>query len=249
MDRRQLTIWLCVGGFCLGSPGVVSAEESFSSSQKSQIERLIEEYLISHPEVILESVQNYRERQESERIEQGASNLKARKVDLERDPKTPVVGSPDGDITLVEFFDYNCGYCKTVLTTIRQLLAEDLGVRLVLKEFPILSEGSEYAAKAALAARVQGRYFEFHNNLMEIRGQISEKVVLEAAVQVGLDVVKLKKDMESESIISQLESNRELARSLNINGTPTFVVGDQIIPGAVDAEAVRGLIREIRIKG
>ena len=111
MDRRQLTIWLCVGGFCLGSPGVVSAEESFSSSQKSQIERLIEEYLISHPEVILESVQNYRERQESERIEQGASNLKARKVDLERDPETPVVGNPDGDVTLVEFFDYNCGYC------------------------------------------------------------------------------------------------------------------------------------------
>jgi protein-disulfide isomerase len=247
--RRQLAIWLCVGGFCLGSPAEVSAEESFSSSQKIEIERLIQEYLISHPEIILESVQNYRERQETERIEQGASNLKARKVDLERDPETPVAGNSDGDVTLVEFFDYNCGYCKTALTTIRQLLAEDLGVRLVLKEFPILSEGSEYAARAALAARVQGRYFEFHNSLMEIRGQISEEVVLEAAVQVGLDVVKLKKDMESESIISQLESNRELARSLNINGTPTFVVGDQIIPGAVDAEALRGLIREIRIKG
>jgi len=247
VDRRQLTMWLCVGVFCFGSAVIASAEESLSSSQRSEIEQLIEEYLISHPEVILESVQNYRERQETERIERGVSELKARMVDLERDPETPVAGNPDGDITLVEFFDYNCGYCKIALTTIRELLEEDPGVRLVLKEFPILSEGSEYAARAALAAGVQGRYFEFHSSLMEIRGQISEQAVLEVAAQVGLDVAKLKKDMEAESIISQLESNRELARSLNINGTPTFVIRDQIIPGAVDAKALRELIREIRI--
>lgn len=249
MDRRHLTIWFCLGVLCLWDPTTVNSEDSFSNSQKSQIERLIEEYLISHPEIILESVQNYRERQETERIERGANNLKARKVDLERDPDTPVAGNPDGDVTLVEFFDYNCGYCKTVLATVRQLLSEDVGVRLVLKEFPILSEGSEYAARAALAARVQGRYFEFHNSLMEIRGQISEKVVWEVAARVGLDIDKLKEDMEAESIISQLESNRELAHSLNINGTPTFIIGDQIIPGAVDGEALRELIKKIRIKG
>tara|TARA_B100000686_G_C16785900_1_gene975241 strand:- start:1782 stop:2531 length:750 start_codon:yes stop_codon:yes gene_type:complete len=249
VDRRLIAAWLFLGIPWFWNVEKVGAEDSFSSSQTGEIERLIKEYLLSHPEIILESVQNYRERQETERIEQGASNLKARKADLERDPETPVVGNPEGDVTLIEFFDYNCGYCKTALATVRQLLSEDTGVRLVLKEFPILSEGSEYAAKAALAARTQGRYFEFHNRLMEIRGQISEKVVLEAAVQVGLDVEKLKKDMEADRIISQLESNRELARSLNINGTPTFVLGDRIIPGAVDGDSLRELIREIRIKG
>ena len=249
MDRKYLAIWICIGALWFWYSPEIRAEDSFSNAQKSEIERLIEEYLIAHPEIILESVQNYREHQESERIEQGAKNLQSRKIELERDPETPVAGNPDGDVTLVEFFDYNCGYCKTVLVTVRQLLSEDPGVRLVLKEFPILSEGSEYAAKAALAARAQGLYFEFHNSLMEIRGQISEKVVMETAVRVGLDVEKLKEDMEDQSIISQLESNRELARLLNINGTPTFVLGDRIIPGAVDGKALRGLIEEIRIKG
>ena len=249
MEKRYLIIWLCAGLlWAFGGPGVYG-EDALSGPQKDEIKQLIEQYLKSHPEIILESVQKFREKQEADRREQGASNLQALRNDLERDPQTPTVGNPKGDVTIVEFFDYNCGYCKSVLATVQQLLSEDSGVRLVLKEYPILSEGSKYAARAALAAGEQGRYFEFHNILMELRGQVTEERVLKAAIGVGLDVPKLKRDMEKPEILTQIESNRELAQSLNINGTPTFVVGDQIVPGAVDEETLRQLIGKMRSDG
>jgi len=249
MERRYSIIWICAGlllGF--GGPGVYG-EDALSDPEKTEIKQIIEDYLKSHPEIILESVQKFREKQEADRREQGASNLRALRNDLERDPETPEVGNPNGDVTIVEFFDYNCGYCKSVLDTVQQLLSEDSGVRLVLKEYPILSEDSKFAARAALAAGEQGRYFEFHNTLMKLRGQVTEARVLEAAGGVGLDVAQLQRDMEKPKILFQIESNRELARSLNINGTPTFVVGDQIFPGAVDGETLRKLVGQLRNDG
>ena len=249
MERKYSIIWLCTSLLWVFGGSSVYGEDALSDLQKNAIEQLFEEYLKSHPEIILESVRNFREKQEADRREQGASNLKALRNNLERDPQTPEVGNPQGDVTIVEFFDYNCGYCKSVLATVRQLLSEDSGVRLVLKEYPILSEGSKFAARAALAAGEQGRYFEFHNILMELRGQVTEERVLKAAVGVGLDVPKLERDMEKPEILSQIESNRKLAQSLNINGTPTFVVGDEIIPGAVDRETLRQLVGQVRRDG
>ena len=249
MARRYSAIWFCVGLlWVLGGSGAYG-EDALSGPQKTEINQLIEDYLKSHPEIILESVKNFREKQEADRREQGASNLQALRNNLERDPQTPEVGNPKGDVTIVEFFDYNCGYCKSVLATVQQLLSEDSGVRLVLKEYPILSEASKYAARAALAAGEQGRYFEFHNILMELRGQVTEESVLKAAVGASLDVPKLKRDMEKPEILFQIESNRELAQALNINGTPTFVVGDEIVPGAVDVETLRQLIGQVRSDG
>ena len=224
-------------------------EGGLSPHQKGEIQKIIQEYLISHPEIILESVQRYREKQEAERREQGANNLQARRQDLELDPSSPVVGNPNGDVTIVEFFDYNCGYCKLVLVTVQELLSEDRGVRLVLKEYPILSDGSEFAARAALAAREQGRYFDFHNSLMRRSGQINKEEVLEVATQVGLDLNQLQSDLSSSNVTRQIEENRELAQSLNINGTPTFVIGDTILPGAVDGEILRSLIASVRNGG
>ena len=205
MARRYSAIWFCVGLlWVLGGSGVYG-EDALSGPQKTEINQLIEDYLKSHPEIILESVQKFREKQEADRREQGATNLQALRNDLERDPQTPAVGNPKGDVTIVEFFDYNCGYCKSVLATVQQLLSEDSGVRLVLKEYPILSEGSKFAARAALAAGEQGRYFEFHNILMELRGQVTEESVLKAAVGASLDVPKLKRDMEKPEILFQIE--------------------------------------------
>lgn len=249
MKKRCQIISFCIGLILFWSCYGAHGTDNLSDYQKSEIEQLIEEYLMSHPEIILESVQKYRERQEAERKEQGVNALRARRDDIERDPHTPVAGNPAGDVTIVEFFDYNCGYCKSVLATVRQILIEDAGVRLVLKEYPILSEGSEFAARAALAAEQQNRYFEFHNALMEVRGQVSQERVLETALELGLDVAKLTSDMEDEKIDIQIESNRELAQSLNINGTPTFIVGDRIIPGAVDRDTLRELIEKIRANG
>ena len=249
MKKRYPIVLLCASFMWVWGSCWAQGDDSLSDYQKSEIEQLIEEYLISNPEIILESVQKYRERQEAEKREEGANALQARREDLERNPYTPVVGNPGGDVTIVEFFDYNCGYCKSVLATVRQILVEDSGVRLVLKEYPILSEDSEFAARAALAAKRQGRYFDFHNALMGVRGQVSKETVLEVASKMGLDVAKLREDMNDKNIDVQIESNRELAQSLNINGTPTFVVGDRIIPGAVDGDTLRELIEKNRING
>jgi protein-disulfide isomerase len=229
---------------CAGSKAV--AKDKLNSGQIEEINRLIYDYLMANPEVIVDSVQKLREQEEMSQREQGVKNLLAFRDQLENDPMTPVVGNPNGDITIVEFFDYRCGYCKTTLAVLRKLLAEDSGVRLVLKELPILSTESMIAARAALSADKQGKYFSFHNALMAARGSLDKEQVMEIAAQSGLDVEKLAIDMATPQVQAQVDANRELAANLNIRGTPTFVIGNQILPGAIDIDALRQIIEMMR---
>lgn len=224
----------------------VNGEDLLPEEKVDEINQLIREYLMNNPEVILDSVQRFREKQEAMEQESGARNLSALRDQLENDPATPSTGNPEGDVTVVEFFDYRCGYCKSTLTTLLQLLSEDSGIRLVLKEFPILSDESNVAARAALAAGMQGQYFMFHNALMETRVSLQKDSILVMAEDFGLDVERLAIDMESPEIFAQVESNRKLAAALNIRGTPTFVIGEQILPGAVDIESLREIIQSVR---
>jgi protein-disulfide isomerase len=175
-----------------------------------------------------------------------AATLADERALLERDPNAPVLGNPEGDVTVVEFFDYNCPYCKRAMPEIDALLAEDGNIRLVLSEWPILSEGSAIAARAALAARKQGKYAELHNALMGMRGQVGRQSVLRIAGEVGLDVEQLKVDMQSPEVEEHIATSLRLAEALGFNGTPSFVVGDQLIPGFVEKAQLAEVVAAAR---
>jgi len=219
-----------------------------STMPKDEFERRVRAYLLEHPEVIAEALQRLELRERAAQASAVKSVLQTRAEELLRDPASPVGGNPQGDVTLVEFFDYNCPYCRQVVPHIEKAQTIDPKLRIVYKEFPILGPNSTFAAKAALAAHRQGKYAALHKALMETKGTVTEKTVLDAVGQLGLDVKRLRADMADPAIQAHIERNLALARALNINGTPSFVVGEQIVPGAVDLATLERLIREAREK-
>jgi protein-disulfide isomerase len=215
---------------------------------RDQFERRVRDYLLDHPEVIMEAVSRLEARQRTEEETAGQKILTERAEEIFRDPDSPVVGNPDGDVTLVEFFDYNCPYCRQMAPLMVQAEAADPKLRIVYKEFPILGPNSVFAAKAALAARKQGKYGEFHKALMQTRGVTDEARTLAVAAQVGLDSERLKVDMQDAAIRDFIDRNMALAQALHINGTPGFVVGHRILTGATDLKSLQAAIQEAREK-
>jgi protein-disulfide isomerase len=237
----------------VGSTGAQAAESSskggtnaLSAKQRDEVKLVIREYLLESPEVLDEAITVLQQRQELAQNEEGKQAIIASRQELFNDPADPIAGNPDGDVTLVEFFDYNCPYCKKARQTLFQLLDEDKGVKLVLKEFPILGPDSTLAARAALAARIQGKYIEFHNAMFESKARLSEDKVVAVANRIGLDVKKLRRDMETPEISATIKRNLALARSLNVRGTPAIFIGEHIIPGAPSLEGLKELIAEQR---
>ena len=206
-------------------------------------------YLLQHPEVIMEAVEIFQQRQQQAAAEVAKGVIASRADEIFRDPMAPVGGNSEGDVTLVEFFDYNCPYCRQVAPTLVELRRADPRLRLVYKEFPILGPGSEAAAKAALAAVRQGKYEALHDTLMQIEGKVAEAAVFQAAMTAGLNVEQLKRDMADPALDEAIARNRALAAELGINGTPGFVIADRVIPGLAEKEALEGLIAEARSKG
>ncbi len=223
------------------------AQKAMNEADKTAIEQIVRDYLMAHPDIIIDSLNAYREQQEAAQAETQRKALAGRQEELKNDPASPVAGNPKGDVTLVEFFDYQCGYCKAVHADTRKLIDSDGKLRFVYKEFPILGPASVTAARAALAAHRQGKYAELHNALMENRGQLDDDKIMRIAGSVGgLDLERLKKDMQAPEIQASLEKNLRLAQELNIRGTPAFVIGDQIMPGAIDLERMRMMVAEER---
>ncbi len=227
---------------------VAQAAEPPGELSREAIERIVREYLLEHPEVIMEALQALEERQRTAQRQRASESLNARRSELVGDPATPVGGNPQGDVTVVEFFDYRCGYCKSVAPALKQLVKEDSKVRLVYKEFPILGPESILAARAALAAGGQGKYVALHDALMTASESLTLPVILTIAGQVGLDTARLQKDMESPAILAVIQRNHELAQALGINGTPAFVVGSELVPGAVDLAALKRLVDQARAR-
>lgn len=207
--------------------------------RRAEIERIVREYLLAHPEVIPEAMEVLRDRMTSAMITENAQALF-------HTPGDPVAGNSEGDVTVVEFFDYACGYCKMMLPRLRQMLDEDPGVRLVFKDFPILSETSVTAAKAALAARRQDKYVPFHMALMGARGRLGEDRIYAIARDVGLDVTLLKQDMNRPDVAQTIADNRQLARTLGISGTPAIIVGNAMTSGAISFEDLKAEIADAR---
>lgn len=212
----------------------------------ARIKELIAETLRENPELVLEALQALEQRQAEAQAAAAAAVLTNERALLERDPNAPVLGNPQGDVTLVEFFDYNCPYCKRAMPEVDALLKEDGKIRLVLREWPILSEGSAFAARAALASRNQGKYAEMHNALMSMRGKVEAETVLRVAAEIGLDVDRLQRDMVSAEVEEHIATSMRLAEALGFNGTPSFVVGDQLIPGFVQKAQLVDAVGEAR---
>ncbi|WP_281684271.1 DsbA family protein [Thalassobaculum salexigens] len=220
-----------------------------SPDRKAEIEALVRDYILQHPEIILESVAIMQAREDAAKNAAAKQALVDHREALERDPADPVLGNPDGDVTIVEFFDYQCGYCKTMMKPLMELVEEDGNIRLVLKEFPILSPTSEAAALASLAADRQGRYKDFHTALLGLRGRLTTEAIFQVALETGLDVEKLQADMKDPALQAHVRKSFELAQALSIQGTPAFTIGDHVVPGAVSKEQLAELVAEAREKG
>jgi protein-disulfide isomerase len=243
--QRTIIVW-SIAVLVLMSIVALQAPAVAGDIPQEEFDRRVRDYLLANPEVIMQAVQSLEARQREAEENQAQTALAAQAEEVFRDPASPVGGNATGNVTLVEFFDYNCTYCRQVAPVMAQAEAADPQLRIVYKEFPILGPGSIYAAKAALAAHRQGRYEDFHQALMKAKGQVAEPLVLKVAAEIGLDVARLKADIQDSVIQASIDRNLELAQALNINGTPGFVVGDQILRGATDLATMKELIDQAR---
>ena len=231
--------------------GAASAGEQFTPEETNAIEKIFRDYLLNNPEIIEDVGDILNKKRESNARERTRRTILARKDELFKDPSSPVGGNPSGDVTVVEFFDYQCGYCKRVFPSLQKLLVDDGNIRFVFKEFPILGPNSVFAARAALAARMQGekQYVAFHKVMMASRGRLSKASVFRFAKDAGLDVERLKRDLEDDDINEMIRRNLKLADALTINGTPAFVIGDTLVRGAVDLQTLKSLVERVRKTG
>ncbi|MER9071985.1 DsbA family protein [Mesorhizobium sp. M0904] len=213
---------------------------------QDQFDQRIHDYILAHPEVLVQALKSLDQRQREADAAQARQVLKARADDIFRDKQSPVGGNAEGNVTLVEFFDYNCPYCRQMAPVIEQAAADDPQLRIVYKEFPILGPDSVFAAKAALAADKQGKYTAFHKALYGSKTRVTEAAVLKIAAEAGLDVERMKGDMRQPDIQALIDRNMELAQALRITGTPGFIAGDQIFPGATDLATLKKLIEQAR---
>lgn len=228
----------------LTSPSFSFAEPAASANpaSKQDMEQMIEQYIRTHPEVIEQSLQALDTKRQEDERQRSRAAIATRQNDLLNDSSSPVSGNPAGEVTLVEFFDYRCGYCKRVAAAVTQLQQDDVRVKVVYKDLPILGEASEFAAKAALASKAQGKHQVFHEALLAANGDITKDSILSIAREVGLDAKRLETDMANPEWQMVIDRNRALARDLGINGTPGFIVGTELVPGALELNGLKDLI-------
>ncbi len=215
------------------------AHDIFDENAISSLEKIIEIWVKENPKKIRSVLKNLEKEEEINKNKETYELLANNFLD-------PIIGNPSADVIIYEFFDYNCGYCKSVYNTMLKVVERDKKIKFVLKEFPILSQSSVDAAYFALASNKQNLYPEFHSRIMQYRGRITKEILFKTAENIGIDIDKLKEDLNSNDIKLTIEKNKDLAKRLNINGTPSFVIGKKIIPGAINEEQLIQLIEEER---
>jgi protein-disulfide isomerase len=223
-----------------------AAAQSFSPQQKQAIDKLIQDYLRQHPEAVMESLKAAQKKADAARAAQQQQTIASKRGELLHDPNSAVGGNPNGDITLVEFFDYRCPYCKALEPSLEALIKEDGKLRVVYKEFPILGPTSVFASRVAIAARKQGKYAAFHDRMMALRGTIDDDAIMNVARAAGLDLTILKRDMASSETKAIIQHNYALADALGIDATPALVIGNKLTMGAVDIDGLRQMIADAR---
>lgn len=227
-----------------------ASAQSFNDAQRAEIERIVKDYLLKNPELLQEAIAELEKRQSAADAERHKLAVKQHAEALFRSPRQVTLGNPQGDVTFVEFFDYNCGYCKRALSDMLELVKADANLKVVLKEFPVLGQGSVEAAQVAAAVHMQDRsgkkYLEFHQKLLGGRGQADRARALAVAKEVGLDVARIEKDIASAEVRQSIEESFKLAEALGLNGTPSYVIGEEIVVGAVGLAALKEKINLAR---
>ena len=223
-----------------------AARDAAEAPPQAVLEQAISQYLRDHPQEVMAALQQARAIEERQQKVEADQALEQKQDQIFRNPADPVIGNPDGDVTVVEFFDYRCPYCKRVQDSLNALVKVDPNVRVVFKEFPILGPESVVAAKIALAAHRQGKYEAVHNALMAHRGSFEEAALLDVAASAGADATKLAADMEDPAILGQLQANDSLAATLGITGTPGFLFNKQLVPGAIMLEDMKKYVSAAR---
>ncbi len=222
------------------------AADPLSNAQKDEVRKLVREYIMQNPEIIRDAVTALQEKEERATEAKQADALKKNKDQIYSAADGTILGNPKGDVTLVEFFDYNCGYCKQMFPAMLDAIKQDGKVRLIVKEFPILGPMSLTASRAALASRKQDKYAAFHTALMSHKSALSEGAIFQLAKDAGLDTKKLEADMKAPEVDAVIKANHALAESMNIEGTPALFVGDTFVNGAVDKARLAELIASAR---
>ncbi|MCA0871414.1 DsbA family protein [Seohaeicola saemankumensis] len=235
LNCKPAVIALAIG---LALPAGLAAEPL----DEARVKELVLEAIRENPGIVMEAVALLEAQKATAQDAARVTALETERDRIERDPNAPVLGNPEGDVTVVEFFDYNCPYCRRAMDEVKGLLAADQNVRLVYREWPILGDGSVFAAKAALAAREQGKYEEFHWALMGMQGRAEESSVMRIAEMVGLDTDKLRRDMKAPEVAEHIETSMQLSQALGFNGTPSFVIGDQLVPGLVEKRQLAEIV-------
>lgn len=249
MSRLFRSFAVLVALLVMPLAAVAQQSQPFTPEQKAALTQLVREVLVSNPEILIEAMNALETKQQAEAGKAAKAAIVANRKAIFEDGVSYVAGNPKGDVTIVEFFDYRCGYCKQVQPSLMTLLKEDSKVRLVLKELPVLGPESVLAARVAVAALEQdkgAKYLGFHNAMMEFRGQLTEAEVFRMAGAAKLDIARLKTDMATPKTEQILRANLALADTLGIQGTPGFVIGDQLVPGAIPLDTLRQLVKEAR---
>jgi protein-disulfide isomerase len=226
----------------LGAPVSASAQ-SFTDTQRGDIEAIVKSYLVAHPEVLEEAMNELQKRQTAAETAKHEASIAQNAEAIFNSPRGVLLGNKDGDVTFVEFFDYNCGYCKRAMADMLDLMKNDSKLKVVLKEFPVLSEGSIEAARVAVAVRMQDpsgkKYLDFHQKLLGGRGVADKARAMAAAKDAGLDTARIEKDITSPEVKATLAENMKLAEDMGLNGTPSYVIGRQIVVGAVGLDGLK----------
>jgi len=240
----------------LSSSWVFAADQAqFNPEQKAAIEKIVHDYLVTNPNVLIEASQALRSQEQQKMLKQAEKAITQNAKQLFNAKLSPVVGNKKGNVTLVEFFDYQCIHCKQMTSVIKQLKTNDKKLRIVYKEFPIFGANSQFAAKAAIASVKQGKYAAFHNALMNVKQALNKDKVMQIAKSVGLNTKRLAKDMKDPAIQKELDANLKLAQKMGIIGTPAFVVAKNpfkksqkayFVPGATSKAMLQNLISEAR---
>lgn len=242
-----LIVLLTAGFNVFGQKKKVAATptKAAASAEREKIEKIVREYILKNPSIIREAMLAFEAQEEKEKLARAAQSVKTHNKEIFLDASTPTFGNPQGDVKVAVFFDYNCGYCRTSLPGLAEVLKKDSSVQIVYKELPILGPQSLVAAKAALAAGLQGKYLEFHNALLA-SSDSGDETIKSIAEKLGLNHARLRLDMESKSIAAAIEKNYRLAAALDVNGTPAYIIGDKLFPGAVDAAGLKKIIADQR---
>jgi len=222
------------------------AAQTFSTDQRQEIEGIVKSYLVAHPEVLQEAIDALDKLQKQADADKARVTIKDNNATIFNSPHQVVLGNPQGNVTMVEFFDYNCGFCKHAMPDMFSLLKNDGNLKFVLKEFPVLGPGSVEAAHVAVAARMQDptgkKYIEFHQKLLGGRGPADKARALAVAKEVGYDVPRIEKDMDSDEVKTTINEDMKLADVLGVSGTPSYVIGNEVIVGAVGYDELKAKI-------